>query len=87
MPSNNQEKEQERLDDIIAEDQSRGRKQPKKAISLERSRRIQKACRMLEDKNCSKREFLAAIRAIVPDGSAEFLACAELWERFHGGKL
>jgi hypothetical protein len=87
VPSNNQEKEQERLDDIIAEDQSRGRKQPKKAISLERSRRIQKACRMLEDKNCSKREFLAAIRAIVPDGSAEFLACAELWATFPGGKL
>jgi hypothetical protein len=58
VPSNNQEKEQERLDDIIAEDQSRGRKQPKKAISLERSRKIQKACRTLEDKNCTKREFL-----------------------------
>lgn len=87
MPSNNREKEQEHLDDIIAENESRGRKQPRKAISLERNRRIQKACRMLEDKNCTKREFLAAIRAIVPDGSAEFLACAELWEKFHGGKL
>jgi len=86
VPSNNCEEEQDHLDDIIAEDESRGRKQPKRAISHERSRRIQKACRMLEDKNCTKREFLAAIRAIVPDGSDEFLACAELWEKFHGGK-
>ena len=86
MPSNNREKEQNHLGDIIAEDQSRGRKQPKKAISLERSRRIQRACRVLEDKDCTKREFLEAIRAIVPDGSDEFLACAELWEKLHGGK-
>jgi hypothetical protein len=86
MPANDKEKADEHLHDLIAEDQSRGRKQPKKAISLERRRRIQKACMMLEDKNCTKREFLDAIRAIVPDGSAEFLACAELWEKFHGGK-
>jgi len=86
VPSKNREDEQDHLGDIIAEDESRGRKQPRKAISLERSRRIRKACRMLEDKNCTKREFLAAIRAIVPDGSDEFLACAELWEKFHGGK-
>ena len=86
MPANDEERADEHLGDIIAEDESRGRKQPKKAISLERSRRIRTACRMLEDKNCTKREFLAAIRAIVPDGSAEFLACAELWEKFHGGK-
>jgi hypothetical protein len=85
--SNNGEGDRDHLGDIIAEDQSRGRKQPRKAISLERSRRIRKACRMLEDKDCAKREFLATIRAIVPDGSDEFLACAELWEKFHGGKL
>jgi len=85
VASNNGE-EQDQLDDLIAEDKSRGRKRPKKAISLERSRRIQRACRMLEDKHCTRREFLTAIRAIVPDGSLEFLACAELWEKFHGGE-
>jgi hypothetical protein len=86
VPSNNREAEQENLGDIIAEEKSRGRKHPKKAVSLERSRRIEKACRMLEDAQCTEREFLAAIRAIVPDGSAEFLACAELWWKFRGGK-
>ena len=49
MPSNNREEEQENLGDIIAEEKSRGRKHPKKAVSLERRRRIEKACRMLED--------------------------------------
>lgn len=72
------------LRDVIAEETSRGRRQPKRALSLERSRKIRAAALKLADKNCSEREYLEAIREIVPDGSPEFLAAVELLRAHRG---
>ncbi len=72
------------LQDVIAEETTRGTKHPKKAISRERKRKIENAAKKLADKGCTEREFLEAVRAIVPDGSSEFLEAAELWKRLRG---
>ena len=77
---------EDELRDLAAEEGSRGRKQPKKSLSLERERKLRRAVEMLTDQNCTEREYLQAIREIAPDGSPEFAKAAELWKRMRGGK-
>jgi hypothetical protein len=75
----------EELHDLTAEESSRGRKQPKRAISRERERRLRKAVDMLTNEQCTEREYLDAIRQIAPDGSPEFAKAFELWRKMRGG--
>lgn len=74
------------LRDLTAEEGSRGRKQPKRAISLQRQRRLRRAVDMLTNQQCTEREYLDAIRQIAPDGSPEFAQAFELWRRMRGGE-
>jgi hypothetical protein len=68
------------LKDVIAEESSRGRKQPKKLMTVERKRRIQRAAAKLAASGCSREEFLEAIRELgYEEGSKEFDACLKLW--------
>ena len=77
--------EEDDLKDIIAEETSRGRPQPKRAMSLERNRALQRAAARLADSNCSEREFLEAIRALgYEEGSPEFEKSVKLWREFRG---
>ena len=77
----------EELYDLAAEEGSRGRRQPKRAISLERQRRLRRAVDMLTNEACTEREYLDAIRKIAPDGSPEFVKAFELWRKMRvGGK-
>ena len=75
--------EEDDLKDVIAEETSRGRPQPKRAISLEKKRKLQRAAARLADYNCTEREFLGAIRALgYEEGSPEFEKCVKLWREF-----
>jgi hypothetical protein len=77
--------EKEDLKDVMAEETARGRRQPKKAITLARERMIRKVAEMLADPACEKRTFLAAIREYgIKEESPEFLHLCELWDARHG---
>lgn len=71
--------------DLLAEETTRGRPQPRKAVTLARRRTIKKLADMLADLGCDKRTFLAVIRDFgIKDGSPEFLQLCELWDARHG---
>ena len=73
-------KEDRDLQDFMAEESSRGRRQPKRLMTLERRRRIERAAGRLADSNCSREEFLEAIRDLgYEEGSKEFDDCVKLW--------
>ena len=73
------------LKDVIAEESSRGRKQPKRAVTLARQRMIRKVADMLADPGCDKRTFLAVIRDYgIKEGTSEFLQLCDLWDARHG---
>lgn len=77
--------EEEDLRDIMREETTRGRKQPKKAVSLRERRKLLRLFDMIRDSNCEERDFLEAIRDLGPkDGSPEFLYFAELWREYRG---
>ena len=78
------DKDQDLLD-IRAEETTRGKKQPKKAISLARQRAIAQLARMLRDPRCDKETYLEVIREIgLPEESDEFRQLLSLWRRFRG---
>ena len=73
------------VQDVMAEESSRGRRQPKKLMTVERKGRIQRAAARLADSDCSKEEFLKAIRELeYEEGSKEFDACVKLWNSRRG---
>jgi hypothetical protein len=77
--------ENEDFKDVMAEEITRGRRQPKKAVTLARQRMIRKAADMLAAPGCEKRTFLAVIREYgIKEGSPEFLQLCELWDSRHG---
>jgi hypothetical protein len=77
--------DEEDFKDVMAEEITRGRRQPKKAVTLARERMIRKVAAMLAEPGCDKRTFLAVIRDYgIKDGSPEFLQLCDLWEARHG---
>ena len=77
--------EKEDFKDIMAEEMTRGRRQPKRAVTLARQRMIRKVADMLADPGCDKRTFLAVIREYgIREGSSEFRQLCELWDARHG---
>jgi hypothetical protein len=77
--------ENENLKDIITEETTRGRRQPKKAVTLARRRMIRRVADMLAQPGCDKRTFLAVIRDYgIKEGSPEFLQLCNLWDARHG---
>ncbi len=77
--------EKENFKDFIAEETSRGCRQPKKAVTLARQRMTRKVADMVADPGCDKRTFLAVIREYgIKEGSTEFLQLCDLWDARHG---
>jgi hypothetical protein len=73
------------LRDIQAEETTRGRKQPKKALSLARQRMITRIARMLEDQRCNKETYLEVIREFgLREESDEFHQLLALWRKRRG---
>ena len=69
----------------MAEETTRGRRPPKKAVTLARQRMIRRVADMLANPGCDKRTFLGVIRDYgIIEGSPEFLQLCELWDARHG---
>lgn len=77
--------EDQDLRDIQTEETSRGKKQPKKALSLARRRMITEIARMLQDTRCDKETYLEIIREFgLQEGSEEFRQLLALWRKRRG---
>ena len=73
------------LRDIHAEESSRGRKQPKKALSIARQRTIAEMARMLQDPRCDLETYLKVIREYgLPEESDEYRQLLALWRKRRG---
>jgi len=70
------------LRDIQAEETTRGKKQPKKALTLARRRMIAEMARMLQEPRCDKETYLEVIREYgLPEESDEFRQLLALWRK------
>lgn len=75
------------LDDVRAEEGSRGRKRPKTAISRERERAIRTIKERLEDPTCDRDRFLRTLRELgLHDESDEFQKLVALWQQRGAGR-
>jgi len=73
------------LRDIQAEETTRGKKQPKRSLSLARQRMITRIARMLQDQRCSKETYLEVIREFgLQEESDEFRQLLALWRKRRG---
>ena len=73
------------LRDLQAEEATRGRKQPKKALSLARQRMITRMARMLQDPRCDKETYLEVIREYgLREEPDEFRQLLALWRKRRG---
>ena len=74
------------LEQVMAEERSRGRRHPVKAENLEISRQIRKIIRMIENKECTREDYLTVLRGDLglKDGSARFRDCVKLWDARRG---
>ncbi|MGA2609311.1 MAG: hypothetical protein ABSH01_17860 [Terriglobia bacterium] len=77
--------EQHEIEDVIAEETSRGTRHPVKAITRGRRRKIKQLADMLADQACDERAFLAAIRGYgLQEGTDGFYQAMKLWRTRHG---
>ena len=73
------------LRDIQAEETTRGKKQPKKALSLARQRMIARIAGMLQDPQCSKETSVEVIREFgLQEESDDFHQLLALWGKRRG---
>jgi hypothetical protein len=73
------------LDDLRAEESSRGRKRPVKAVSRERQRQIRRIAALLADPNCSEETYLNVIHEFGLQDGPEYAKLRALWRKKHGG--
>lgn len=71
--------------DVIKEETSRGRKQPKKGLSIERERIIKRVAQLLANPNCDLETYEETIREFgLTDESPEYHQLLALWRKRHG---
>ncbi|MFZ3202078.1 MAG: hypothetical protein WA175_13120 [Candidatus Acidiferrales bacterium] len=79
------ENDERDLRDIQIEETTRGRKQPKTAVSLERERKIRRIAQMLDNPKCDKHTYMETIRSFgLRDESEEFRQLLALWRMRRG---
>jgi hypothetical protein len=84
MSENSDDRERD-LRNLLKEETSRGRKQPKRALSLARERMIRQVAQLLADPNCDRETFLETIREYgLTDESPEYRQLLALWRKRHG---
>ena len=72
------------LQDVMAEETTRGTRHQTKAVTRSRKRKIKRLADMLAGPNCDEWAFLAAIRAYgLQEGSAQFAEAMKLWRQRH----
>jgi hypothetical protein len=73
------------LQDIRAEESTRGRRQPKRALSLAKERWIRRLAAMVADPSCDRETFLEVIREFgLTEQSDEYRQVLALWRKRHG---
>ena len=73
------------LRDIQTEETTRGKKHPKKALTVARRRMISEMARILQDSRCDKEDYLEVIRAYgLQEDSEEFRQLLALWRKRRG---
>ncbi len=73
------------MQDVIAEETSRGTRRPVKAVTNSRARKIKKMADLLADENCDERAFIAAIRGYgLQEDDEKFAQLMKLWRQRHG---
>src|SRR6266702_2178508 len=73
------------LHDIMAEETSRGRKQPKKTLTLEQERMIRNVAAILVNPKCDRLTYIDAIREYgLKEESAEYRQLLALWRKLRG---
>jgi hypothetical protein len=85
MKKRTREQRDQELKQVMAEERSRGRRQPTHAISLENRRRLNLILKLLADRNCDRRRYMEVIRDDFghPDGSPEFARYMKIWDERH----
>ncbi len=73
------------FDDLRAEEISRGRRQPVKAITRERQRQIRRIAQLLADPNCKEETYLEVIHAFGLQDAPEYPELLALWRKRRGG--
>jgi hypothetical protein len=76
------------LKHVMAEEGSRGRKRPVRAVDLEVKRQLKRVMQLLADKNCDKRTFMAVVREEFghQDDSPMFLKFVQAWDDYRGNQ-
>jgi hypothetical protein len=84
MKKQSKEQRDLELQQMMAEEGTRGRSRPVRAVNLELRRRLQVVLKLLADKNCDKKRYMAVIRDDfgLPDGSPEFLQYMKAWDEY-----
>jgi hypothetical protein len=72
----------EDMKQVMAEESSRGRRRPVRATDLEIKRQFLIVKRLLADRNCDRRKFMAVLREEFghQDGSPMFLKYLKAWD-------
>jgi hypothetical protein len=75
------------LKQMMAEEGSRGRKQPVRAADLEQRRQIRRIAKLIEDPECYMKDYQAVIRDDFghEEGSPMYLRYMKLWRERRGG--
>ncbi len=79
------DKKDQELRDIQSEETSRGKKQPKKAMSLAHQRFMAQTLRILRNPRCSRETYIEVIREYgLREETDEFRQLLALWKKFRG---
>ena len=84
MPKRDEETERQELLDVMTEEGSRGRRQPKKVTSLEEIRRLKNIARLVRRRGYTEEEFIDDLTEFVPRReSPEFQRFLKIWRDYH----
>jgi hypothetical protein len=75
------------LKQLMAEEGSRGKKKPVRAVDLEQMRQIRRVAKMIEDPECDREQYQDVIRDDfgLEEESPLFLRYMKLWVQRRGG--
>lgn len=74
------------IEQVMAEETSRGRRRPVRAVDLATRQQIRRVAQLLADRNCDKRLFMAVLREDfgIKDESQVFQKYVKLWDDYRG---
>ena len=75
------------IENVMAEEGSRGRRRPVRAEDVERDRQFPRVARLLADRGCDRRKFMAAVREFGhQDDSEMFQKYLKAWDDYRGNQ-